>query len=156
MSCSFTVPHVNVVHQNFYSMLTDDWIHAFDESIPMFVSEDLVEANTKKITFDDVQKWVEVYDGITGRFRFFESRARTSIFYQKVAKPLLSMRTVGSIDVERRIKPMKNDIITKQRNRLSCTKATVLMRASENLNHLLRAKLTLGKKINDSLVPPPL
>ena len=69
-----------------------------------------------------------------------------------MAKPLLSMHTVGSIDVERRIKPVKNDILSKTCNRLSDSKATVLYRTSENLNHLMKAKKILGKNITD----PPL
>ena len=51
----------------------------------------------------------------------------------------MSMRTVGSIDVEHRIKPVKNEILSKTRNRLSDSKATVLYRTSENLNHLMKA-----------------
>ena len=84
-----------------------------------------------------------------GRFCFYESYGMYSPFYQKVAKPLLSMRTVGSIDVERRIKPLKHDIITKQRNRLKDPKGIALYRASENL---MKAKQTLGMKMNDSLL----
>ena len=64
----------------------------------------------------------------------------------------MSMRTVGSIDVERRIKPVKNDILSKTRNLLSDSKATVLYRTSENLNHLMKAKKILGKKITDPLL----
>jgi hypothetical protein len=96
--------------------------------------------NNKSITFDDVQMWIESNDGIQCRFRFFEAFGRESEFYQWVAKPLLLMRTVGSIDVEHRIKPVKNDILSKTRNRLSDSKATVLYRTSENLNHLMKAK----------------
>ena len=69
-----------------------------------------------------------------------------------VAKPLLSMRTVGSIDVERRVKPIKDSILTKKRNRLKDPKGVALFRASENLNHLMKAKISLGKKITDSLI----
>ena len=89
---------------------------------------------------------------IAGRFRFFLSYGEHSPFYQKVAKPLMSMRTVGSIDVERRIKPLKHDIITKKRNKLRDPKGVALYRASENLHHLMRAKQSLGMKISDSLL----
>ena len=43
-----------------------------------------------------------------GRLRFFEAHYPASPFYQHVAKRLLSMRTAGSISVERAAKPMKN------------------------------------------------
>ena len=108
--------------------------------------------NNKSITFDDVQMWIESNDGIQGCFHFFESFGREYKFYQRVGKPLLSMRTVGSIDVERRIKPMKNDILSKTCNRLSDSKATVLYGTSENLNHLMKAKKIPGKKITDPLL----
>ena len=64
----------------------------------------------------------------------------------------MSMRTVGSIDVERRIKPAKNEILSKNCNCLSDSKATVLYRTSENLNHLMKVKKILGKKITDPLL----
>ena len=69
-----------------------------------------------------------------------------------VAKPLLSMRIVGSIYVVRRVKPIKDSILTKKRNRLKDPKGVALFRASENLNHLMKAKISLGKKITDSLI----
>lgn len=108
--------------------------------------------NNKNFTLDDVQEWIEDNAGIAGRFRFFLSYGEHSPFYQKVAKPLMSMRTVGSIDVERRIKPLKHDIITKKRNKLRDPKGVALYRASENLHHLMRAKQSLGMKISDSLL----
>ena len=127
-------------------------MHAFDgPGVSGFTATELLKENTKKITFDDVQQWIEDNGGVAGRFRFFEARGKQSIFYQKVAKPLMSMRTVGSIDVERRIKPVKNDILSKQRNKLTNSKATILYRTSENLRHLMNAKMSLGKKMNEPL-----
>ena len=96
--------------------------------------------------------WIETNDGIQGCFHFFEAFGRKSEFYQWVAKPLLSMRTVGSIDVERRIKPVKNDILSKTCSHHSDSKATVLYRTSANLNHLMKAKKILGKKITEPLL----
>ena len=107
----------------------------------------------REITFDQVQKWAEENDGVEGRFSFYQSFAKTKVFYHKVAKPLLSMCTVGSIDVERRIKPVKNDILTKQHNCLMDEKGVVLNRASENLSHLMNAKNILGKKVTEPLLP---
>ena len=102
-------------------------------------------------TVEDVKKWVEKNNSMDGRFQFFELYAVNSEFYLKVAKSLLSMRTVGSMVVERRIKPIKHTIMTKQRNCLLDPKGVVLYRASENLKHIMRANKTLGKKITNSL-----
>ena len=111
-----------------------------------------LEVNNKDFTFDQVQEWIEGSDVIAGRFRFYEAFGKHSEFYQRIAKPLLSMRTVGSIDVERRIKPVKHEILTKKRNRLLDPKGIALYRASENLRHLMKAKKILGKKITDPLL----
>jgi hypothetical protein len=60
------------------------------------------------------------------------------------AKPLLSMRTVGSNDVERRVKPLKLTMLTKKRNRLQDPKGICLFCASENLRYIMTAKNILG------------
>jgi hypothetical protein len=129
------------------------WMHCFEENLPADVTEDQLIKNNREITLDQVQEWVEENDGIAGRFRFFKAFGKNSIFYHTIAKPLLSMRAVGSIDVERRIKPVKHSILTRDRNRLSDEKGVVLYRASENLNHLMRAKRILGMRINEPLLP---
>ena len=49
------------------------------------------------------------------------------------------------MEVERRVKPLKDSILTKKRNRLSDSKAMVLWRAAENLKHIMHAKKALGK-----------
>ena len=69
----------------------------------------------------------------------------------KVAQPLLSMYTTGSIDVECYIKPLKHNIMTKKRNRLKDPNGIALLGGQENVKHLMRAKLDLGEKITDLL-----
>eukprot|EP00956_Cyclotella_meneghiniana_P011468 scaffold16074_cov66-Cyclotella_meneghiniana.AAC.12 len=56
---------------------------------------------------------------LQSRLCWFETFAAHSKLYQLIANPLFSMSTVGSIDVERNVKPLKDTILTKKRNRLS-------------------------------------
>ena len=98
-----------------------------------------------------MQELVEKHDSIQGRFEFFEAYAANSEFYLKVAKPLLTMGTVGSICTERRNKCIKDNIMTKKRNCLDNRKSVLLMPAKENLNHITRAQKIIIKKITGSL-----
>ena len=84
------------------------------------------------------------------RLNWYGTFAANSELYLKVAKPLLSMRTVGSMDVERTVKPVKHEIMTRNRNRLSDPKGVALFRAKVNLKHIMDAKQRLGKCITDS------
>ncbi len=74
-------------------------------------------------------EWVEKYKNIDERFHFFDVYAHFSPLYQQVGKRLLSMKSVGSMDVERMAKPSKHCILTKDRNRLSDEKGVVMLRA---------------------------
>ena len=96
-------------------------------------------------------KYVETTGAISGRLGWFECYAGTSDFYRLFAKPLLSMGTVGSMDCERRAKPLKNTILTKDRNRMLDPTGVALLRGYENLRHIMHAKKMLGKRIADSL-----
>ena len=87
-----------------------------------------------------------------GALQLFETFAEKSEFYQRLAKPLLSMHNVGSIGVERRIKPIKHNILIKKQNRLHDPKGVALYIAQGKLNHIMSAKKILGKKISDSLL----
>ena len=92
-----------------------------------------------------MKEWVDKHDGIAGALRWYEAYAPNNDFYQKIAKPLLSIRTTGSIDVERAVKPIKGCILTKQRNSISDGKAVVLFRLAENLKQLHNIKMDLKK-----------
>ena len=126
-------------------------MHVFRKHLPDVPPVEQLKENNKQFSIADVKHWVVESGAITGRFQFFETYAASNKFYQKIAKPLLSMRTVGSIDVERRVKPIKPAILTKKRNRLQDPKGVALFRASENLKHIMKAKIALGKKVTDSL-----
>lgn len=104
------------------------------------------------ITIDEVITFVEDTRNVMARLEFFNAFASNNLFFIKVARPLLSMRTVGSMDVERKVKFMKEKILTKHRNRLKDPKGVALYRVRENLNHIMKAKKQLGMKITESVI----
>jgi hypothetical protein len=99
-----------------------------------------------------VLEWVKKYENIDGHFRFFEVYARFSPLYQQAGKHLLSMKSVGSMDVERTAKPFKHCIITKDRNRLSDAKGVVMFRAGQNLKHHHHARTAIKGKVYAGVV----
>ena len=56
------------------------------------------------------------------------------------------------MDVERKVKFMKEKILTKHRNRLKDPKGVALYRVRENLTHIMKAKKQLGMKITESVI----
>jgi hypothetical protein len=137
--------------QAFYTH-TGDWLHTFREPLPEPVSAEQLEINNEAITVQEVITWVEETNNVSARLEFFDTFGSNNLFYILVARPLLSMRTVGSMDVERKVKPVKEKILTKYRNRLKDPKGVALFRLRENLNHIMEAKKSLGKKITESLI----
>ena len=101
---------------------------------------------------DRVLEWVEKYENIDGRFCFFEIYACFSPLYQQIGKRLLSMKSVGSMDVEHTAKPFKHCILTKDRNRLSDAKGVVMFRAGQNLKHLHHAHTAIKKRCTKELL----
>jgi len=75
---------------------------------------------------EDVKAWVVGTGSMEAHLNWFGTFAANSEFFLKVANCLLSMRTVGSIDVERKVKPIKHNIMTKHRNRLKDPKGVAL------------------------------
>ena len=132
------------LQQNFHTQ-QGKWLEIFKDPLPDSPGDEQIKANTLEISIDAVSQFFKSTEDVNARFRWFEVYAPNSEFYLKVAKPLLSLRTVGSIDVERSVKPLKNSILTKDRNRLGDSKAIVLMCTRENLKHIMNAKKTLGK-----------
>jgi hypothetical protein len=115
------------------------------------------QVSEKTLTLKHVAAWVERWKRHLGRLRFFADLPPTPYFIC-VAKPLLSMKTTGSISVERAAKPLKNKIADKTRNRNSKDKRTVLLRCGLNLRlkrqSLVAVKAALGKALDpdDALV----
>jgi len=129
-----------------------NWMHSFDAHLPEMPTAEELAKNNKSFGIEQVVKYAEQTGAISGRLQWFECYAGASPFYQKVAKPLLSMGTVGSMDCERRAKPLKHTIVTSKRNRLKDETGVALLRGYENLNHLMNAKKLVGKQVHESLL----
>ena len=91
-------------------------------------------AEKQSLTLANVQKWIDEYGGGNGRLTFFSDGFERSLYFQKMALPLLSMKTTGSITVERVAKPLKNGVLDPSRNRLAPMKQIMCLRAGLNLN----------------------
>ena len=86
-----------------------------------------------------MSEWLHNTGWHNNRLTFFsgvEFSADQSLMYQKILKPLLSLRTTGSITVERVAKPLKHKVLEKHRNRFSAERAEMLLRVGLNLNFL--------------------
>jgi hypothetical protein len=68
-------------------------------------------------------------------------------FTSRFGKCLLSMKSIGSMDVECTAKPFKHCMLTKDRNRLSDEKGIVMFRAGQNLKHLHHARESIKGKV---------
>ena len=116
------------------------WANHWDEPLAPAVTEKELNASTKNIDLSQVSKSITKHGGSIGRLRWFEAYAPHSKLFCRVTEPLLSVCTAGSIGVERTVEPLKNSILTKERNQFDYSKAGVLMRASENLKILMKIK----------------
>jgi len=76
---------------------------------------------------EDVKTWIVGTGSIEARLNWFGTFVTNSEFFLKVAKLLLSMRTVGSIDVERKGKPIKHTIMSKKHNCLKDPKGGAVL-----------------------------
>ena len=134
-----------IFEQEFFTH-TGYWSALWNWPIPEDGTPEENENRNRKFTLAHVLEWVEKYENIDGRFRFFEAYARFSSLYQLVGKRLLSMKSVGSMDVERTAKPFKHSILTKERNKLTDESGVVLFRAGQNLKHLHHARIAIKGK----------
>ena len=140
-----------IFEQEFFTH-TGYWSALWNWPIPEDGTPEENENRNKKFTLAHVLEWVEKYENIDGRFCFFEAYARFSSLYQLVGKRLLSMKSVGSMDVERTAKPFKHSIFTKERNSLKDERGIVLFRAGQNLKHLHHARITIKGKAYTGLL----
>ena len=62
------------------------------------------------------------------------------------------MGTVGSINMECSAKGLKHDILLLKRNRLSDEQAIILYRCGENLRNLLRVRMQILDRVENSIL----
>ena len=140
-----------IVDQEFRSYLghTGKWIDLFPTESPRPPSDRFQEE--RELTIQMVSQWVSTTGGHQGRLEFF-SIAPPSKLYDLVIEPLLSVRSTGSISVERVAKPLKNNVWSKLRSNLGQDKAEVCLRAGLNLRYLMKVRSTVHKATNEQVV----
>ena len=87
----------------------------FMEPSPATLSPEEARLAAESLTFTHINKWVEATGKHEARITRWECFNPNSPLYLKIGKPLLSIRTTGSITVERVSKPLKNNVLTKER-----------------------------------------
>ena len=139
---------------NMYFSQLDTWKHRFPTKnvLPLkFANSDPTVANLdqNKLRMKHVVDWVGKTGGIEGRIAFF-ALFEDNPFTKKIAMPLLSFRTSGSMSVERTAKPFKRQILTKERNRLINSKAELFLRVGLNLRILSKDFVAIKQQVYES------
>ena len=93
-----------------------------------------------------VSDWIKKTGFHCSRLNFFSILPKSQL-YTVLIEPLLSLRTTGSITVERIAKPMKHSVLEKHRNRLGIVKAELLLRVGLNLRALLARSKVLKANV---------
>ena len=104
---------------------------------------DVKKLDSLKLTLDMVTQWIKDTGNHDSRLTFFtgvEFDNEGHLLYKKVLEPLLSMRTTGSVAVERVAKPMKHKVLTSCRNRLGIERAKMLLRVGMNPRFLMEKR----------------
>ena len=127
-----------------FAVQSGEFVHFFDDELPKETKTDAVLAEEMKaLTFSDIHSWLDNTGGHPARLRWWICWRASSPLFRHIVEPLLSMRCSGSMDVERAAKPLKNKIMTKQRNRMGRGTAEVLARAGMNMRVLHAAKMNM-------------
>jgi hypothetical protein len=87
---------------------TGYWSGLWNWPIPESGTPEENENRKRTFTLDCVVEWVEKYENIDGCFCFFKAYVCFSPLYLQVGKHILSMISIGSMDVECMVKPFKH------------------------------------------------
>ena len=99
------------------------------------------------LTINDITSWLKSTGGHNSRLAWWKTWRKNSVLFREITRPLLSLRSSGSMTVERVAKPLKNSVYTKERRAMLGGKTAVLLRAGLNLNFLSQAKQCLKQNL---------
>jgi uncharacterized sporulation protein YeaH/YhbH (DUF444 family) len=102
------------------------WKNVFHEPFEELPNPDLIRKKQKSLRLKEVSQWLVETDGVKGRLDFFCTVSNYNI-YRRVAKPILSARTSGSIAVERVVKPLKKRVLGRDRASLGIENVAICL-----------------------------
>ena len=131
------------IHAEYMAFKTQQGIFSYGWQTLAVVAVAPAAAQTamETLTLKMVSDWMDNTGRHASRLTWWLGTAPNTMLYTKIASLLLSMRTTGSISVERVAKPLKNKVMTDTRANMKKGAAEVLLRAGLNLRLLRRLKL---------------
>ena len=137
------------LHNEYLAFKTQQGIFAYgwQTPAPVVLAPAAAQAAMATLTLEMVSDWIDKTGRHASRLTWWLGTAPNTLLYKKIASLLLSMRTTGSISVERVAKPLKNKVMTDTRAKLNTGTAEVLLRAGLNLRLLRRLKETMRSAV---------
>lgn len=128
-----------------------DWVYCFDSPAPPPLTAEEAAAAQEGLTINQVSQWIDQTGGQSSPLLFFAQMPRIE-YYTLIAEPLLSMRTMGSLQADTVSAPLENKAkITKKED---MEKAETLLRTGLNVRFLFDANNGIITKVVKKTTTP--
>jgi hypothetical protein len=116
---------------------TGKFTHLFDHPRPGSEDPEVTKEKQTGLNLNTITQWLKDSSGADARHAWWMVNAPSSELYECIAKPLLSVRTTGSITAERVANTLNDSVLTMKRNWLEAAGSShEVLRAGINLRFL--------------------